>query len=252
MAPRETFVGLFLLLALGCVPQQGALSWRVKDLALVKRPVVELLGADEQIVMRLPTRTVQEITLAHFRISRAANVQSELYIIGGDEPNAFAARDARGQKIIAITFGMIKLLGNNTDQYAALIAHEAAHWAKGHVEAGETRTSTLNAVGTLVSAGLGAARVPAAGLITGLGVDLIDSSFSRDQEREADALSVEYLIASGYDPWAAVVLQEKFLTLDQRAPVSILSSHPTGEERVRNLKTLIQKKLGEAKARDPK
>jgi predicted Zn-dependent protease len=251
MPRRELFLGI-VLLASGCAMEPGKIAWRLKDMALEKRPDVRLLGANEQIVLTIPTRIVQEMTLAYFRISRAAKVQSELYIVEGNEPNAFAALDARGQRMIAINLGMIKLIGNNVGQYAALFAHETAHWAKGHLDSGQTRASTLNAIGTLASIGLLAAGVPAAELISGLGVDLVDSSFSRDQEREADALSVDYLIVSGYDPWAAVTLQEKFLTLDRRAPLSILSSHPTGDERIQNLKTLIQRKLGEAKSRDSK
>jgi predicted Zn-dependent protease len=55
---------------------------------------------------------------------------------------------------------------------------------------------------------LGLAGVPAGGLIAGLGVDLIDASYSREQEREADAQGVEYKWANGYDPRAAIKLHE--------------------------------------------
>jgi predicted Zn-dependent protease len=253
MRRSEKFLGMLLLtlMTVSCAMQQGKLAWRVKDMALEKRPVVELLGLNEEVLLTIPTRTIQEMTLAHFRISRAAKIQSELFIIDGDEPNAFAARDTRGQRMIAINLGMVKLIGNNAAEYAALIAHEAAHWAKGHVESGETRTSTLNAVGTLVGVGLSAAGIPAAGLITGPGVDLVDSSFNRDQEREADAMSIEYLLASGYDPWGAVALQEKFLTVDHGARLSFLSSHPSGAERIQNLKTIIEGKVSALKAASP-
>jgi Zn-dependent protease with chaperone function len=247
--PRpQKFLCLFLLLLFGCGAQQGKLVWRVKDLALERRPVVELLGDQEKIVLRIPTRTIQEMTLAHFRISRAASVQSELYIVEGDEPNAFAGPDPRGQKLIAISLGMIKLIGADAYQYAALIAHETAHWAKGHIDAGQTRASTLNAIGTLVGVGLSAAGVPAAGIISGLGIDFIDASFNRDQEREADAQSIDYLLVSNYDPAAAVALQEKFATVDNRkARLSFLSSHPSGEERIQNLRTIIQSKTDRSK-----
>jgi Zn-dependent protease with chaperone function len=246
--PRK-FLLLILLLMFGCGAQQGKLVWRVKDMALERRPVVELLGTNEKIVFRIPTRTMQEMTLAHFRINRAANVQSDLYIVEGDEPNAFAGPNPRGHKIIAISLGMIKLIGDDAHQYAALIAHETAHWARGHIDAGQTRTSTLNAIGTFVGAGLSAAGVPAAGIISGLGINLIDSSFNRDQEREADAQSIDYLIASNYDPAAAIALQEKFATVDNReARLSFLSSHPSGEERIQNLRTIIQSKTDRFKA----
>jgi predicted Zn-dependent protease len=117
-----------------------------------------------------------------------------------------------------------------------------AHWAKGHGDRGATRSRTLGAIGSAVGMGLSAAGVPAAGLISGLGVDLIDSSFDRDQEREADALSIDYVIANQYDPAAAIRLHQKFLKVDPSLRLPFLSSHPSGEERIENLKSLIEQK----------
>jgi predicted Zn-dependent protease len=224
----------------GC-SAHGKLYWRVKDFAFARSSTVGLRGPNEQIVWTMPTRTIQEMTLAHLRISRAANVQSDLYIVEGDDPNAFATF-VNGQRVIGINLGMVKLIGGDPNEYAALIGHEAAHWSKGHVDAGQTRTNTLNALGTLVGVGLSTAGVPAAGLISGVGVDLIDSSYNRDQEREADAQSIDYMLASNYDPRAALTLHEKFLKTDRGLRLPFLSSHPSSEERIENLKALIEAK----------
>jgi predicted Zn-dependent protease len=234
-------VAAFFLLS-GCATQPFKHAWRVKDVVLEKGPTIEFYKPDEQIALTLPARTVQEMMLAHLRINRSANVQSEFYIVDGDTPNAFAGLLANGQRIIAINLGMVKLVGSDVNEYAALIGHEAAHWAKNHGAADRSRTSTLNAIGTMVGVGLSAAGVPAAGVISGFGVDLIDSSYSRDQEREADALSVDYMIANHYDPKAAVTLHEKFLKIDSGFHLPFLSSHPSSEERIQNLKALIEAK----------
>jgi Zn-dependent protease with chaperone function len=240
--PMKKFLVLLCLwIFAGCAAQQHKFFWRVKDVALQRGPVVDLYGPNEQIFLTIPTRTIQELMLAHIRISRSANVQSELYIVDGDEPNAFAAI-VNTQRVIGINFAMVKLIGGEANEYAALISHEAAHWARGHVDSGQTRTSTLNALGTLVGVGLNAAGVPAAGLISGLSVDLIDSSYNREQEREADAQSIEYMLANNYDPRAAITLHEKFLKLDRGVRLPFLSSHPSSEERIQNLKALIEMK----------
>ena len=238
---KEFLLAILLLVVTGCSAQQHELLWRVKDMALWSGPVVDLYGPNEQIVLTLPTRTIQELMLAHIRITRSANVKSELYIVDGDEPNAFAAM-INSQRVIGINIGMIKLIGGEANEYAALIGHEAAHWAKGHVDSGEIRTNTLNALGTLVGVGLSAAGVPAAGVISGLGVDLIDSSYNRAQEREADAESIDYMLGNNYDPWAAITLHEKLLKIDRGAHLPFLSSHPSNEERIQNLKALIEAK----------
>jgi predicted Zn-dependent protease len=236
---RFLFISLLFLTA-GC-SAQGKLYWRAKDFVLDRSSTVELRGPDEKIILTIPTRTMQEMALAHLRINRAANIQSDLYIVEGDEPNAFAAF-VNGRRVIGINLGMVKLIGGDINEYAALIGHEAAHWAKGHVDSGQTRSNTLNALGTLVGLGLSAAGVPAAGTISGLGVDLIDSSYDRDQEREADAQSIEYLLLNNYDPLGAIALHEKLLKMDGGLRLPFLSSHPSSEERIENLKALIEAK----------
>lgn len=241
----QRFILLFLLFVLfstaSCSLRQGKLAWRVKDMVLTQSPVVNLYTSDERIVLQLPTKTLQQIMLAHLRIGRSAQIQTELFIVEGDEPNAFAGLEA-GQKIIGINLGMVKMIGGDVSEYAALIGHEAAHWAKGHVDSAQLRSTTLNALGTLVGGGLGMAGVPAAGVLTGLGVELIDSSFSRDQEREADAQSVEYMSVNGYEPRAALRLQEKMIKAGGGFRLPFLSSHPSGDERIENLKALIEAK----------
>ena len=79
-------------------------------------------------------------------------------------------------------------------------------------------------------------------MITGVGADLIDSSYNRDQEREADAQSIDYLLLSNYDPRGAITLHEKFLHMDRGLRLPFLSSHPSNEERMQNLKALIEAK----------
>jgi predicted Zn-dependent protease len=202
---------------------------------------VQLANPQHETLLSIPAKTLQQMMLAHLRLSRTAGVPSELYIIDGEEPNAFAAM-IDGRRVTGINLGMIKLLDGDIDEYAALIAHEAAHWAKEHGDRGAMRSRTLGALGTAAGMGLSAAGVPAAGLISGLGINLIDSSFDRDQEREADALSIEYVVANNYDPWAAIRLHQKFLKVDPSVRLPFLSSHPSGEERIRNLKSLIEQR----------
>ncbi len=90
--------------------------------------------------------------LAHTRISRTANVQSELYIAAGDEPNAFAGPDATGRNIMGINVGMVKLVGADASVYAALIGHEAAHLAKGHGDVGKGTVPTPSTSSARLSA----------------------------------------------------------------------------------------------------
>jgi predicted Zn-dependent protease len=238
---RKWLLLVFMFPLFGCSTSQGRLVWRAREMALVPTPVIALQGRDEKILIKMSTQTVQKILLAHIRITRTANTQAELVFAEGNEPNAFAGL-MDGRRVIGINTAMVKLIGDDLDAFAALLGHETAHWAKGHIDRGAARSHTIQGLSYAVGVGLGMAGVPAAGMISGLGGDLIEASYSREDEREADALSIDYMLANGFDPQAAVRLHEKLLNLASGISVPFLSSHPSGQERIENLQKLIDAK----------
>jgi predicted Zn-dependent protease len=68
-------------------------------------------------------------------------------------------------------------------------------------------------------------------------------AFSRDQEREADALGLERLVKAGYDPQGAVAIWSDFTTEGNAArkdePVLFLATHPSDEERLATLRDKV-------------
>ena len=104
------------------------------------------------------------------------------------------------------------------------------------------RANTLDLIGTVAGAGLGMAGVPGGGLISGFAADVIDSVYSRDQEREADALGVDYMLANQYDPQGAIRLHELLVKFSSGFRIPFLSSHPSSDERLENLRALIEPK----------
>jgi predicted Zn-dependent protease len=238
---KHLALGVLLLTVAGCAATSGKYLWRVRDFALAPGPRVRFLRPNETDALTMSTQTVQKLLLAHIRISRAANVQSELLVIEDTAPNAFAGL-LNGRRVVAINTGMIRLIGDDIDAYAALLGHESAHWARDHGSSREARSNVLQGFSTLAGLGLSAAGVPAAGWITGLGADLIDASYSRDDEREADALAIGYMLANGFKPEGALRLHEKMLENSGGVRIPFLSSHPSGEERIENLKKLIAAK----------
>lgn len=246
----KTFIGMAVLLTLcSCSARRDRLAWRVKDMVLAQATIIALQGPNERIMASIPKRTLQELMLAHLRISRTAGIEAELLIVDGNDPNAFAGF-ADKRAVVGINLGMIKLIGDDVHQYAALLGHEAAHWAKGHVDASKFRSNTLDVIGTIISGGLGAAGVPASGLITGLGLDIIDASYSRDEEREADATAIDYLLANNYDPQCAIALFDKMIKTSSGFSLPFLSSHPSDQERIENFRKLIEAKKTPAIAKD--
>lgn len=88
---------------------------------------------------------------------------------------------------VVVTRGMLSML-NSEDQLAALLAHEIAHIAARH--AVERRLKFPGGDATDA-------------------VRLARSAYTREQEREADTLSVTYLAEAGYEPTAAIALIER-------------------------------------------
>ena len=67
--------------------------------------------------------------------------------------------------------------------------------------------------------------------------------FSRDAEREADLLGLEYGYATGYDPAAFVQFFEKIRVLDKQKPnflAKAFATHPMTEDRIRRAQDEIQ------------
>jgi predicted Zn-dependent protease len=210
-------------------------------MVLLPVQTIELKAPNHQPVLSISKQTVQRLFLAHLRVTRAADVQADLLIVDGEDPNAFAG-PVNQRRAIAINTAMLRLLGDDIDASAALLGHETAHWAKGHVERGAARSSTIQGLGMIVGMGLGAVGVPGAGYIAGLGADIIETSYSREDEREADASGLEYMISGGFDPQGAVRLHEKLLGSAHGLRIPFLSTHPSGSERIDHLKRLIEEK----------
>ncbi len=93
--------------------------------------------------------------------------------------------------------------------------------------------------GAIAALILGAARVRGGGMIADLGTAAVSRSYSRDHEREADRLGVEWMIAAGFDPEGALRLHERLLQLRHGGSIPFLQSHPAGAERVESIRQQI-------------
>lgn len=137
---------------------------------------------------------------------------------------------------IAATRGILVNL-NNEAELAALLGHEL-----GHVNA--RHTAEQMSKGVLTSALVGGIAVYAgkknstygkiAEGIGMIGSGMLIASYSRDNEREADALGMEYMVKAGYSPVGFIGLMDMLKKLSHHKPGSIelmFSTHPMSDER---------------------
>jgi predicted Zn-dependent protease len=68
--------------------------------------------------------------------------------------------------------------------------------------------------------------------------------YSRLHENEADHLGLIFMAMAGYDPNKAVDFWQRMAEMKEgKAPPEFLSTHPSDEKRIENIKTLIPEAL---------
>ena len=73
---------------------------------------------------------------------------------------------------------------------------------------------------------------------------LLTLEFSREDEAEADLVGLELAARSGYDPRAGISLWQKMAEANQRTPVELLSTHPSGPTRISGIRANLPKVAG--------
>jgi predicted Zn-dependent protease len=61
----------------------------------------------------------------------------------------------------------------------------------------------------------------------------------REQEREGDRIGLELSARAGYDPAAAITLWEKMSRQGGQKPPEFLSTHPSDESRINDMRRLL-------------
>jgi len=160
-------------------------------------------------------------------------------VLDNQEVNAFALPGG----FFYVDSGLI-LAADNEAELAGVMAHEIAHVAARHATKNMTRAQIWNmAAVPLIFIGGPVAYVVSE--VAGLAVPLGFLKFSRDAEREADLLGLEYDYATGYDPQAFVQFFEK-LNIEKKKPnflAKAFATHPMNVERIEAAQEEIRKYL---------
>ncbi|MCE5340524.1 MAG: M48 family metallopeptidase [Planctomycetaceae bacterium] len=134
---------------------------------------------------------------------------------------------------IYITTGLLKEL-NSEAQLAGVLGHETAHVTARHIES-QITNSSLMSMGVSV---LGSAN-SAAGSMGEIVANLQSMSFSRADEKQADAIGLGYMVKAGYTPNGMIETMEILQKQSGSRTIEFFSTHPSPENRIGLLKEEI-------------
>jgi predicted Zn-dependent protease len=142
------------------------------------------------------------------------------------------------------------LRAQNEAQLAAVLGHEIGHYLERHTLQRWRDLRLKTDLAAFAGLGLSAGGFGRFNDLKDLIVLASISSFSRDQEREADSIGLELMAKAGYAPieasavWAQLIEEQK-KAKEKSEPVFFLKSHPGHEERMETLRAKAAALSGE-------
>lgn len=205
------------------------------------------IGADyaRQINRQLPLVTdgptvgfVNDLGRRIARVADQRGIQYHFYVVNSDVVNAFALPGGH----VYVNRGLIER-ADNLSEFAGVLAHEIGHVAERHSVEQLQRAQNAN-LGLQVLYGVLLGRNPSGVEQAGiqLGGGAVFAGYSRDAEREADQVGVNYMVRSGYNPRGMVTFFQELMELQRRQPSRVeqwFATHPTTAERVQNTQQII-------------
>ena len=212
-----------------------------KEIALGKSLAQEVERSSKLIDDPVVTEYVNRVGQNLVRNSDA-KVPFTIKVIDSDEVNAFALPGG----FFYVNSGLI-LRAQEESELAGVMAHEISHVTARHGTCQATKGELMQL-----------ASIPAMIFIPysmagyamyqglNLAIPLTFLKFSRDAEREADFLGIQYMYKAGYDPNSYVTFFERIQADEKRRPGTIpkaFSTHPPTPERIENTQKEIARSL---------
>src|ERR1700741_2626903 len=214
-----------------------------KEIALGKQLAQEVERTSKLIDDPVVTEYVNRVGQNLVRNSDA-RVPFTIKVIDSDEVNAFALPGG----FFYVNSGLI-LRAQEESELAGVMAHEISHVVARHGTKQATKGEMMQ-LATIPLILLGPGGWAGYGIYQALqlAIPLSYLKFSRDAEREADFLGIQYMYKAGYDPNSYVTFFERIQADEKRRPGTIpkfFSTHPPTPERIADAQKEIARILPE-------
>lgn len=149
-----------------------------------------------------------------------------------------------GGKVVVYS-GLLPIT-KNEDGLAVVMGHEIAHAIARHGNERMSQQLAVKTGGALLSSAMSGVSKETQdifnisyGNVAGLGI----LAYSRKHELEADKLGLVFMAMAGYDPREAISFWERMAKLSKDGTLTILSTHPSDETRIAEIKKFLPKAL---------
>ncbi len=225
----------FMMISAAQIDRMSAISFEQQAKAAQKKKILITSGPEYERLKTIANRLIPQTAV--FR-DDTRSWNWGLQLIDSPIVNATCAPGGR------ITFytGIINKLNLTDDEIAAIMGHEIAHAVREHGREQVSQALAQNIISNVALAAAGAGSAQSIDAANQIMQYVLVLPNSRQNEREADAIGLEIAARGGYDPRAAITLWQKMSKESQgKNPPEFLSTHPSNENRIKELSALIPK-----------
>ena len=172
---------------------------------------------------------------------RIAGFKWEFNVVKSSTVNAWCMP---GGKVVVYT-GLLPVTQNEAG-LAVVMGHEIAHAIAQHGNERMSQQLAIQMGGTALAVAMETQPGQTANIfnqVYGVSSTLGALAYSRRHESEADKLGLCFMAMAGYDPNAAVTFWERMSKTGGQAPPQILSTHPSDEARIKEIKEYLPKAM---------
>ncbi len=227
--------GALAILAAGVA---GCMASTQEEVAMGAQYAAEI---NRQLPIITDPEVAQYITVLGDSIARVADQRGldwHFYVVDQQEVNAFAVPGG----FIYVNRGLIER-AETLSELAGVLGHEIGHVTERHSmeqmakaqQANVGLAATCILAPSVCNSGLGSTAIQ-------LGAGGVFAKFSRDDEREADRVGIQFVIRAGIDPRGVPAMFRTLLAERQRRPDALegmFSTHPLAEDRVADSERMI-------------
>lgn len=203
-----------------------------------------------QVILRLKDGATQSVERynaqivmdAVQKIGLLAGITPKVFLTDGNNLNASAGYQ-NGEPVMKFNLELLKAIGTDRNAVAGIVGHELSHLYFHHGKARAQVTQTAELITAIAGLALEVFSQRKYH-VQNFGIDAATfannayvSSYSRDNEREADHQGVEWAAKAGYGPEGIVTVFELLMKI-QGAQGGFFSSHPSNPERIATARQL--------------